>query len=404
MMKKNNLKKDFIWNSLGSTIHAFNSLFFLIIVTRINGLEVAGYFSYGFTLSSIFLVIASFGGRGYQVTDIKKEFNYNTYKSFRYMTTIVSLIISILILLTFKYNTYKYLTIIFLLLVRAFESISDVYFGILQQNNELYKVGKSLFYKSLISLIVFLLIEILFKSLIVAIISSSIINLLFLVFIDIKNVKKIRKGKFKIDKSYYKIIKKTFYFFAFNFLSMFLLNIPRYFIDFNLSDKLQGVYGILIMPATFVILLTQFILQPYAVRLSLYMKENKKVFKTQINKIFKTIIIISLICILTAYILGISILNFIYGVSFNSYKLHLCIVMIGASFFALNSFLGLIYTIGRKTKYQFIVYLITIFLSFIFSYFLIYNLSLLGGVISYTLIMAIIFIFYIINFKKIINN
>ena len=82
-MKNNTLKKDFVWNTLGSLIHAFNSLFFLIIVTRINGLENSGIFSYAFTISNIFLIVATFGGRNYQITDIKKEFSDNVYKNFR---------------------------------------------------------------------------------------------------------------------------------------------------------------------------------------------------------------------------------------------------------------------------------------------------------------------------------
>ena len=82
-MKNKELKKDFIWNTIGSLVHAFNSLFFLIIVTRINGIENAGIFSYGFVISGIFLTASAFCGRNYQITDADNEFDNNTYKSFR---------------------------------------------------------------------------------------------------------------------------------------------------------------------------------------------------------------------------------------------------------------------------------------------------------------------------------
>ena len=36
---KNNLKKNVIWNTLGLTFNSFNSLFFLIIINRINGID-----------------------------------------------------------------------------------------------------------------------------------------------------------------------------------------------------------------------------------------------------------------------------------------------------------------------------------------------------------------------------
>ena len=43
---KNNLKKNVIWNTLGLTFNSFNSLFFLIIINRINGIDDGGIFSF----------------------------------------------------------------------------------------------------------------------------------------------------------------------------------------------------------------------------------------------------------------------------------------------------------------------------------------------------------------------
>ncbi len=399
----NNLKKDFIWNTLGSLLHAFNSLFFLIIVTRINGLENAGIFSYAFVISNIFLTVATFGGRNYQITDAKNEFSENLYKNFRYLTTIISIILFALLFLLFKYSIYKYLIIILLIIVRSFESLSDVYFGILQKNNKLYLVGISLFLKNLLSLIIFILTDYLFKNLYISIISWGIINLVFLVFFDILKSKKISNTKFKIEKNYKEIFKKTLYFFLFSFIAIFIINIPRYFIDYFLTDELQGIYGILTMPATMTVLLTQFILQPYAVKLSETNQKKDKKFNKLVKKIFIYTFIISIICIILAYLFGIPVLNLIYSLNLNKYKYYLILVMLGASFFALNSFMNLIYTIERKTKYQFIVYLISTFLSLIITYILIKKYLLLGGVISYTLTMVIIFIFYIVRLKRIIK-
>lgn len=401
---KNNIKKDFIWNTVGSLIHAFNSLFFLIIVTRINGINNSGIFSYGFTISNIFLTVATFGGRNYQITDIKNEFSENLYKNFRYFTTVMSVILFSLLFLLFKYSTYKYLIIILLIIVRSFESISDVYFGILQKNNKLYLVGISLFFKNLISLIAFILTDYLFKNLYISIISWGIINLLFLILFDILKAKKISEDRFKIENNYKDIFKKTLYFFLFNFIAIFIVNIPRYFIDFYLTDELQGIYGIVVMPATMTALLTQFILQPYAVKLSEHNKKDINKFKASIKKLFTYTIIISIICIILAYFFGIPVLNLIYNLNLSKYKYYLLLVMIGSSFYALNNLLNLIYTIKRKTKYQFIIYAISTILSLILTYFLVTKYELLGGVLSYLLIMFMIFLLYTIRLKITLNS
>jgi O-antigen/teichoic acid export membrane protein len=403
-MKNKSLKKDFIWNTLGSSIHAFNSLFFLIIVTRINGLNNSGIFSYAFTISNIFLVVATFGGRNYQVTDTRKEFSENSYKNFRFFTTIISIILFALLFLCFNYSIYKYLIIILLIIVRSLESLSDVYFGVFQKNNKLYLVGISLFLKNLIALIVFLITDYIFKNLYIPIICWGIVNLLFLVFFDIFKTKKISNEKFKLEKNYKEIFNKTLYFFLFSFISIFIINIPRYFIDFYLTDELQGIFGILLMPATMTALLTQFILQPFTVKLSESSKNNLDEFKKQVKKIFICILCISFGCILLAYLFGIPVLNLIYNLNLNNYRYYLLLVMIGSVFYALNNLLNLIYTIKRKTKFQFIIYTISTILSLIITYFLITKYELLGGIISYVITMFIVFIFYIIRIRKIINN
>ena len=49
--------KNFIWNVLGTGLNSFNSLFFLIIVTRINGIDDAGVFSIGIAIALIMYTI-----------------------------------------------------------------------------------------------------------------------------------------------------------------------------------------------------------------------------------------------------------------------------------------------------------------------------------------------------------
>ena len=48
-----NFKKNAIWNTIGITINSFNSLFFLIIINRINGVDIAGIFSFAFSVACI---------------------------------------------------------------------------------------------------------------------------------------------------------------------------------------------------------------------------------------------------------------------------------------------------------------------------------------------------------------
>ena len=68
-----NLRKNFIWNTIGSTASAFVSLFYMMIATRLNGIDDAGIFSFAFSTAAILLVIGTYSGRTFQVTDKNKK-------------------------------------------------------------------------------------------------------------------------------------------------------------------------------------------------------------------------------------------------------------------------------------------------------------------------------------------
>ena len=74
-MEKENVqfRKNFIWNVLGTGLNAFNSLFFMIIVTRLNGVDQAGIFTIAFSTACIIYFVGVYAGRIYQVTELNKE-------------------------------------------------------------------------------------------------------------------------------------------------------------------------------------------------------------------------------------------------------------------------------------------------------------------------------------------
>ena len=48
-----------------------------------------------------------------------------------------------------------------------------------------------------------------------------------------------------------------------SFLTMYLINSSKYAIDGVLSDDIQAIFGIIIIPATIMTLITQFVVHPF---------------------------------------------------------------------------------------------------------------------------------------------
>ena len=115
-----NMKKNFAWNMIGSLVNSVTSLFFMIIVTRINGVDEAGIFTFAFSLACLFQVISNYSGRTFQVTNTDDCITDSDFIYHRYLTSIM-MILCLLVYLLFKdYSKMKVLAIFLLVIIYCF--------------------------------------------------------------------------------------------------------------------------------------------------------------------------------------------------------------------------------------------------------------------------------------------
>lgn len=392
-MNNKNFRKDFVWNTIGSCFLVAISLLFLVFVTRINGLKIAGYFSFGFSMANFLYIFACFGGRSYQVTDEKNEYTLDEYVSFKYMLYIITIIFSIIFFAIMGYNSLKYWIIILLIGTKCLDAISDSYYGVLQKKGKLYICGISLTIRNLLSIIIFLIVDILTRSVILSIISWLLIYIILLVWFDFKQTKKVYNIKLVFSYKLFKnLFKSCFYFFILIFAANFLYTIPRIFIDFYEVSEVQAVFNILIMPATALIVGIQFFVQPILVKLSDTYIKNKKDFKNMIYKLISICACLEIVCLIAAYFIGVPILNIIYGVSLEKYKTLLMFSVIAGGFIAITSSQQTALIIMRKTKLMAGIYLLVSIISIILSYILTKYYGIFGATLEFLLIFILLFI------------
>ena len=180
-------RKNTIWNMLGTGINAFNSLFLMIIVTRINGVSLAGIFTFAFSTATLFNVIGVYAGRVYQVTD-KGTFNDKEYFMNRVISCLIMVIISISFVLIKQYNFTKTVIVILLCFLKMLEAFADVLYAFFQKDDDLYKVGISLTLKTLLGLILFFIVDLLSKNLILSILMFVIVYLLVMSLYDFRQL------------------------------------------------------------------------------------------------------------------------------------------------------------------------------------------------------------------------
>lgn len=382
-MKKD---KNFLWNMIGTTLNSFLSLFLLIIVTRINGIEMSGSFSFIFTLTLILQMFSNYGGRIYQVSDYKNEFSFQEYLGSRVKTSLLSIIFFIIMCFLYKFDLTLSIVAISLMALRLIETFSDVFYASFQKHDQLYKVGISLTAKALLILLLFLISEVITKNIVISSLSILLASILVFLFYDLPNLRKNEEFKFAYNNGVYNQSK---YIFMFGFITQLILNVGR-FIGMKTLDEIEiGYLGILMMIPTVMTLISGFIVQPEIVNLTNFFEKRKKEkFDNLLKNITKILIKFSILCIILAVAIGPFALKILYQLDFNNYRLEFVILIIAGTFNGITSIYSNALTIYRKTKEQFNILLITLIFNFIFSYFSSIKFSLNG--IIYSLLISMI--------------
>ena len=403
---KNNLKKNIIWNLIGSTFNSCTSLFFLIIVTRINGINNAGIFTFAFSNACLLQVIGIYATRSYQVTENNKKLNDNVYVNAKIVSCFLMILIGIIYGIIKGYTYISMYTIILLVIYKALDGFSESIYAIMQKNNDLYKVGISLLIKGIIGFLTFFVCDYLTNNMILSIVLLIISNIIIIFLYDLKCIQKYKYKFSKVDFKYILIIfKLAFWTFLFTFMTQYLINASKYAINNHLNNNMQTIYGIISMPATVMMLMANFIIHPFLNKISKYVEQND--IKSINNILIKMIIILLLISIfgvVAAYFLGIPFLNILYGVNLSKYVNNLVIVIIGSSIYSMTIIFSNVLVALRKTISQTIIFVIISILTFIISNIFVKKYGVNGATYSYLLSMIGLLILYIIDYIYIIKK
>ena len=399
-------KKDYIWNSIGSFLQSAISPILLIVITRLNGVGDSGLFSFAMSLSVVFWAISLWGGRTYQVSDVKKEFSSGDYIVVRFISSLIVAVFSISFCVLSGYDLIKTELIVVLVSFKILESIADSMYGVLQIHNKLYIVGISLTIKSVFGFIIFAIIDILTKNIIYGALSIFLVNIVVVIFYDIpwmKHVESVGLTKKNIMQAG-KIMKKTAEVFVVVFLTMFSLNIPRYFLDKYHYDQI-GYFGIMAMPITLLTLFISFVLQPNVVNLSELLKRKKiKEFTKIVSKIDFITFTLGILFVVSSYLIGVWALNTVFGIDINNFRIDLTIMVIGAVANAFVSIYVNLLIILRRFKGQFYTLLVTNILAAVLSVYLIDRLAILGSVLVFMIISFLQAIILLFIYKRSLKN
>ncbi len=395
LMNATNINRDsVVWNMIGSILNAFQSVIMLMILTRTVGLVESGVFTIAYANANLFLTIGKYGMRSYQVSDLKHQFSFSDYKVSRVITSCAMIICFIMYTLyasfANEYSLKKSIVILLMCFLKVIDSIEDIFHGQYHQYDRLDVAGKAMSLRMIVTIMIFAISLLFSKDLVISLIITILISMGTFVFLTKMTIGIVPELKIKYSmNSVGKLLKTCFPLFVGSFLSFYIGNAPKYAIDANLSDELQACYGFISMPVFVIGLLNGFIFNPMLYKMSMFWQsKNIKQFILKTIRQVGIILLITLICIVGAYVLGIPVLSVIYNTNLRPYKLELLILLLGGGLLSLSGLLHTVITIMRYQKWLMVGYVLIALTALMLSNYIVLQYELLGASLLYVLLMG----------------
>ena len=398
-------KKNIFWNTIGISSNSFYAMIILILVTRVNGLEVQGEVFIAFYIASIFHAIGVYGGRIYHISDIKQEFTNSNYVSLKFVTILLMFIVAFVFCLASGYTWSRIGLVFIFLLFRAIESIGDAYLGIMERNYRLDLNGKSMTLKTLMGLVMFTIINLLTMNVYLASMAFILSFGLVLLFYDMRIVARFDKIVIGFGAPILKLLRSCFSIFIFAFLTLLILNITRIVVDQFLDLEMMGIYNILFMPASIMALCAQFIFQPFIMELTLSLKnKDYERFRKRVWQLFMALFGAGVVVIVGALLIGIPVMSFVFGEDLVGYRWSLAVMILAGVLGGGCLAFSMLLTIMRQLRIQIVIFVATFIVGIIASVFFVGTYGIYGAFIGFAITnmvqLTMFLSSYIIKYKR----
>lgn len=399
------IKRNYIWFSFGSGLFALSTLLFTVIVSRSLGKEIGGMFSTGIAIAQWMVTIAYFEIRTYQVTDAKNEFEFHDYFFVRIIMSFLSFATSVGYVIIRHYNIIKIEIVLCLCIYKILEGIGDIFEGEFQKHNRIDISGKSMFIRTLVSIITLCLSLKLTNNVFISLVITNIATAacIFLINVSILEYFSRLSFSFSLQKTK-KIICQCLPLATSNFLSIYIVSSSKLAVDQCLADEFQLYYTAIFMPNMLINLFSGIMFRPMQTTLAqYYLSREMEKFKKIVYKMILIIIAFTILCVIGAYLIGIPVLSILYNVNLTKYKINLIVLLIAGGINAMNLLLYDILTIMRKQTYILILYSISSVFALFVTKTITNKLGLMGASLGYlftVIFLCILIISIIFSFSK----
>jgi O-antigen/teichoic acid export membrane protein len=404
------LRANFAWTFIGNVVYAGCQWGMLVVLAKLGTPETVGRFALGLAVTAPVLIFTNLQLRGVLATDATHEYRFSDYLGLRLITTIVGLLIIGGVVLVAGYQRQTAAVILVIGLAKGFESVSDVFYALLQQNERMDRIAISMMIKAPLSLAALALGFYVTNDLLWAVAALAATWGLLLAVYDIRNGALVLRGASQTPQNMRAqrtesppplrpcwtprtLNSLTWLALPLGIAAMLIslnANIPRYFIEHHLGAQHLGIFAAMAYVMLACNTLMAALGQSASPRLSQYYAAgNRRAFGSLLIKLLSFGLILGGAGVLIAAVMGRAVLTLLYGPQYAEYAVVFRWLMIAAAISYVASFMNYGMVAARYFRVQTPLFLATSVITTLACALLIPNYQLLGA--AYATVIAMSF-------------
>jgi O-antigen/teichoic acid export membrane protein len=151
----NVLLSNIVWMLLGNVAYGFSQWALLVALAKLGTIEMVGHFSLAIAIALPVFMFSSLTLRSLQVTDALRAYRFFEYGALRLVTAGLSVVFIIVASVVSRYSTPLFIATALIAAAKAAEYISDILYGLLQQEEDMSGIAISMILRSILSVVVF---------------------------------------------------------------------------------------------------------------------------------------------------------------------------------------------------------------------------------------------------------
>lgn len=340
-----------LWNAFGNLVYLGLQWLITIFVVRVGGYREAGYLSLAISITGTLQNISHFGIRNYQVSDVEEMYSDREYLMVRLITCTASFLICLGFVWISGYSYKQAVCILWFMLYRIIESISDVFQGMAQKYERLDLAGKSFLLRGILGFLTFFVTYLGFHSLWGSIFGMTISCGLVLMFYDVKKVINLPWKTTLVWDHSKKLLRDCVPLCLSMLIFAAIVTIPRIGLEKLYGTELLGVYSSVFAPAVLVQAGVNYFYMPFiSILAKQYEAKEMTAFWTLFLKMTKIMILGFLGVLFLGAVVGKDVLRLFLGEKIQGYEYLLEGILLCTILTAYANFLCTILTILRELK------------------------------------------------------